>query len=279
MSVNPLSLQKLPGCLSWLLALALLVVGCVETQTVTPRPVRLHIAGSSSMMPLLQALVEAFRLQHAGVEFSLEESDSAVGLVRVREGSADLAAVSWWGGSGNREELAVIPIGWDGIALIVHRDNPVSRVTSSEARAIFAGRLLDWAELGGAPAEILVVSREQGSGTRSAFEDQVMGTTRVTLTAVVMSSSQGVVEYVAGHPNAIGYVSHLYNRSSVKTLFFEGSLPTVTNLHNGRYLLRRPLYLVSQRPLAPQAQALVDFALSSKGQAVVARYAAPIVQQ
>ena len=100
-----------------------------------------------------------------------------------------------------------VPIGLDGLAVVVHPSNNIAGLSLVQLRDIFAGRLLDWQALGSDAGEILLVSREDGSGSRILFETRVMSDERVALTAVVMPTSQDVVDYVAKNPHAIGYVS------------------------------------------------------------------------
>jgi phosphate transport system substrate-binding protein len=99
------------------------------------------------------------------------------------------------------------PIGVDGLAIIVHSSNSVEGLTGDQLRGLYNGTILDWAEVGGAAGEVLLVSREDGSGSRILFEGEVMQGEPVSLTAVVMPTSQDVEEYIAKTPNAIGYVS------------------------------------------------------------------------
>jgi phosphate transport system substrate-binding protein len=152
---------------------------------------------------------------------------------------------------------------------VVHPQNAVGGLTLPQARDIFFGRILDWEEIGGIPGEIVVVSREDGSGTREVFEEMVMGEKRVTLTAIVIPSSEAVIEYVARHPTAIGYVSMGYLSPEVKALPVEGVSPTPEDVQSDAYPLTRPLYLLTGQEPAGEAKAFIEFVLSPAGQAVV----------
>jgi phosphate transport system substrate-binding protein len=157
-----------------------------------------------------------------------------------------------------------------------------------------------WTKVGGEAGEVLLVSREDGSGSRILFETRIMGEDRVALTAVVMPTSKDVVEYVAKHPQAVGYVSRaevaewieegdsteamaVAQASSVaaaapqiKVLRVEGRLPTRSSLHSQEYALTQPLYLVSPGQPAGRIRQFIDFVLSPAGQVIVGRYDAPI---
>jgi len=116
-----------------------------------------------------------------------------------------------------------------------------------------------------------VVSREDGSGTRVVFEELVMQGQRVTLTAVVMPSSRAVVEYVAEHPQAIGYVSMGYLTEEVKVLEIEEVAPTPASVRQGAYHLLRPFFLITRQEPAGEIKGFIDFALSPTGQSIVGR--------
>ncbi len=270
-----------------------------------PEPVVIEIAGSTSMQPLLEDLAEAYTRHHKYVTIKVEGGGSRLGMELAREGRVDLAASSQTPHAEGRSIATPLhwstPIALDGIAIIVHPDNGVEGLTMLQVRDIFSGRILSWKEVGGRAEEIVVVSREEGSGTRKAFEGMVMGGRRVTPTAVVMPGSAAVVEYVAEHPEAIGYVSMGYltnglaplNREAtcltrrcwhrgpsealrhlspqVKALAIEGVLPTPESVEGGEYHLIRPLFLVAAEEPTGEVKAFVEFILSPKGQAIVGK--------
>jgi len=217
-------------------------------------PVYLRIAGSTSMQPLMEDLGQAYTEQREYVTVDMQGGGSRLGIALARENRMDIGTTSRKPTAGEEKdpEMGAKRLWWtaiaqDGIALVVHPQNAVGGLTLPQARDIFFGRVLDWEEIGGIPGEIVVVSREDGSGTREVFEEMVMGDKRVTLTAVVMPSSEAVVEYVARHPTAIGYVSMGYLSPQVKALPVEGVSPTSEDIQSGGYPLTRPLYLLRAR--------------------------------
>jgi phosphate transport system substrate-binding protein len=239
-------------------------------------PVYLRIAGSTSMQPLMEDLGQTYTEQQEYVTVDVQGEGSGLGIALARENRIDIGTASrkptaeeerdpdtggkrlWW-----------TAIAQDGIALVVHPQNAVGGLTLPQARDIFFGRILDWEEIGGIPSEIVVVSREDGSGTREVFEEMVMEEKRVTLTAIVMPSSEAVVEYVARHPTAIGYLSMGYLSPQVKALPVEGVSPTPEDIQSGAYPLTRPLYLLTGQEPTGEVKAFIEFALSPAGQAVV----------
>ncbi len=227
------------------------------------------------MQPLLESLTKAYSQDRPHVSFALEGSNSSLGLEMVRQGQVDIGASSWLlkeEGPGIRgEKLRATTIALDGLAIVVHPDNPVEGLTRQEIRDIFYGRLLDWWQVGGKVGDILVVSREDGSGSRAAFETIIMdnGQRPVTLAAVVMPGSQEVVEYVSSHPHAIGYVSMGYLSEEVKALEIDGMAPTPQTVGAQAYPLRRPLLLLTEEQPSKKGQAFINFILSPAGQAIV----------
>ena len=239
-------------------------------------PVYLKIAGSTSTQPLVEDLAQAYTGRHEYVTVDVQGGGSRLGIALARENQIDIGTASrtptaederdpetgakrlWW-----------TAIAQDGIALVVHPQNAVEGLTLPQARGIFFGRILDWEKMGGAPGEIVVVSREDGSGTREVFEEMAMGEKRVTLTAIVMPSSEAVIEYVARHPTAIGYVSMGHLSPQVKALPIEGVRPTPEDVQSGAYPLTRPLYLLTGQEPTGEVKAFIEFALSPAGQAVV----------
>ena len=239
-------------------------------------PVYLRIAGSTSMQPLMENLGQAYTEQQEYVTVDVQGGGSRLGIALARENRMDIGTTSRKPTAGEEKdpEMGAKRLWWtaiaqDGIALVVHPQNAVGGLTLPQARDIFFGRVLDWEEIGGIPGEIVVVSREDGSGTRQVFEEMVMEEKRVTLTAIVMPSSEAVVEYVARHPTAIGYVSMGYLSPQVKALAVEGMSPTPEDIQSGGYPLTRPLYLLTGQEPAGEVKSFIEFALSPAGQAVV----------
>ncbi len=252
-----------------LINLLALLTAC-STPTLSPQPVRFTIVGSTAMTPLLAELVEAYQAHFSQVSITIEGGGSRLGLARVKDGEVALGASSWL----PAEEEATVwsaPVAVDGIAVIVHPDNPVTALTLAQLREVFSGQLWHWAELGGA-GEIQVVSREKGSGTRTAFETRVMEGQRVTPTALIMPGSQTVADHVAAHPEAIGYVSMGYLSEQVRALLVEGVTPTPTTVAQGKYHLTRPFFLVALEEPSGAPRSFVDFALGTQGQQIVGQH-------
>jgi phosphate transport system substrate-binding protein len=278
-----------------LVVLVLALAACEQATLATPTPVIITIAGSTSMQPVLYDLTTEYSRQHPTVRFDLAGGGSTVGEERVWAGQVDLGASTLTATATPTTTVGTalppllrIPIGLDGLAIVVHASNPISGLTTTELQGLYSGRIFDWAELGGESGEVILISREDGSGSRATFEERVMNDEAVSLTAVVMPTSADVVAYVVRNPNAIGYLSRAYvvdlidgampngNGSTttlaVRVVPLDGDLPTPTAIREGGYGLTQPLLLLSRGEPQGAVRAFVDFTLSSAGQAIVERH-------
>jgi phosphate transport system substrate-binding protein len=223
------------------------------------------IAGSTSVQPFAEKLAEIYMHQHLGVRIDVQGGGSSAGIFAAQQGAADLGASS-------RELLKAekalheIPIAWDGIAVIVHPSNPLTNLNLEQLRQIFQSKIADWRSLGLPPHAIDLISREEGSGTREAFEHLVMGKTEVSPGALVQDSNGAVREIVAGDPYSLGYISAGLVDDRVKAVAVDGILPTRENIKSQKYKLVRRFLLVGREAPAGQCLAFVDFILSPQGQ-------------
>jgi phosphate transport system substrate-binding protein len=194
------------------------------------------------------------------------------GLDALRAGEVDLALASWLPPD-LEPGWRTMAIARDGISIIVHPDNPIDGLGLLQLQDLFSGHLYEWRAVGGVPSggPVQTVSREEGSGTRSAFEALVLQDRAVTPLAVVAPSSQAMVEYVAAHPEAIGYVSMGHLAPDVKVLKIEGGLPIAQTVGEGSYALTRELWLVAAEPPAGAVEDFLDFVLGPAGQQIVGR--------
>lgn len=251
--------------------LLLLLVACApQPLTVTREPVSLRLVAADSCGPLAEELAAAYGESHPWITVQLEVFNSSVAEQTLRAGEADLALLSWLQEPATAEPLWSQPFTRDGIAIVVHPATPFAETGLAHLQAIFRGQVQDWGGM-----VLTAVSREEGSGTRAAFERAVLEGRDTTLTAVVMTSSEAIVEYVAGTPGAVGYVSTLRLRGSpagdVRVVPVEGTLPTLEAIADESYPLWRPLYLAAVAEPAGEAREFAQWLLAPQGQAVIGR--------
>jgi phosphate transport system substrate-binding protein len=250
----------------------LLLAACGNPAVTPAAPTTLRIAGSTSLKPTLIELAAAYQAGHPQTVVEVLGGGTAIGIQELRGKEIDLAAVSWKEeGAKLPDDLQVIPVARDGLAIIVNPQNTITNVTSLQLRALYRGETLDWGAVGGSGGDPVVISREDGSGSRMAFESLAMDGDRVTLNALVMPTSQAVVDYVASHRNAVGYVSTGVMTDTVRAVPLEDIPPTTATVRAGEYRLGRVLYLYAPQPATPEIQAFLDFVLSPAGQTIISR--------
>ena len=247
-----------------MVALVLLAWGC--NSEVSSRP--LSVAGSTSVQPFAEKLAEIYMHEHPGCRIDVQGGGSSAGIYAAEHGAADL-------GTSSRElvskekNLTEIPIAYDGIAIIVHPANPLTDISIEEIRRIFMGTVTNWQAFGLPAHAIHLITREEGSGTREAFEHLVMAKHEITPTALVQDSNGSVREIVAGDPHALGYISAGLLDDRVKALTINGVYPAVPNIKDHSYKLLRRFLLVSRTPPTGRCKEFTDFILSPKGQKIL----------
>jgi phosphate transport system substrate-binding protein len=196
---------------------------------------------------------------------------STAGIQAIENGIADIGMCSR---SLKSEEAAVdtpVEIARDGLAIVVHKSNPVDNLTLEQVRLLFSGQVENWKELGGSDTPVRLIMREEGSGTREAFVKLVMGKNLVSRKALVQESNGSVKELVRLDPAAVGYMSLGLVGTELKTLDVDGIKPSAEHVRSGQYKLSRPFLFVLRtgRQLRPEAQEFIDFVLSDKGQNIL----------
>jgi len=252
----------------WQLAGRMLVAGLLllssactsQPVTVTREPVTLRLVAADSCGPLVEELSAAYEEIRPWVTVTFTFFNSTTAERALRSDRADLALLSWLEESPDegRNPLWSVDFARDGVAVIVHPDSPITEIGLAQLQEIFRGRLQSWHG-----TVLTVVSREEGSGTRAAFESVVMGGHDVGLTAVVMPSSEAVMAYVASTPSAIGYVSSLRLDGRVRVLPVEGVPLTAETIEDGSYPLSRALYLVSTAEPSGEAREFAQWMLGA----------------
>jgi len=228
----------------------------------------LTIAGSTSIQPFAEKLAEIYISINPKLIINVQGGGSTAGIKACREKAAQI-------GTSSRElhpdegNLTKIVIAKDGIAVIVHPQNPVNDISIEQLRGIFSGEIRSWARLGWVDKPIYFVNREDGSGTRDAFETLVMQGQEISDEALVQDSNGSVREIIANNPQAIGYISFGIVNHQVKALAFNSIMPSLTTIKSNRYTLTRPfIFVIPPQPTA-LAKRFIDFVLSKEGQKIL----------
>jgi phosphate transport system substrate-binding protein len=230
----------------------------------------LTLAGSTSIQPFADKWAEVFMEKRPGLGVNVQGGGSSAGIQACKSGACQIG-MSSRELKGDEKDLFEIVVARDGLAVIVHPSNPVRGIKTAEVKQIFAGDLRNWNYLGGLDREITVVTREEGSGTRGAFQELVMGKNRIHRGAITEDSNGTVREIIAHDPYAIGFISLGLVNEQVRALELDGAAANEENIVSGRYKLVRPFLFVSRGEPTGLAKEFVDFVLSQEGQALVKR--------
>ena len=221
--------------------------------------------GSTSMEKVIGALGEAFEAQNDRVTFTYNPTGSGSGIQAVLEGRCDIGLSSRdLKVEESAQGLTGTVLAYDGIAVIVNPDNPVSELDVDTIARIYTGEITNWKDIGGQDAEIVLIGREAGSGTRDGFES-ITGTADNGQDRQELTSTGDVITAVSQNPDAIGYASLASVKDTVRAVTVGGVAPTEDTVKDGSYVIQRPFVLVTKTdaPLSEAAQKFFDFAISS----------------
>ena len=228
--------------------------------------------GSTSMEKVIGALGEAFMEQNKGVTFTYNPTGSGSGITAVGEDRCDIGLSSRAlkddeKASGLKETVLAL----DGIAVIVNPANPVSDLDVETIAKIYTGEITNWKEVGGNDAEIVLIGREAGSGTRDGFES-ITDTKDSCKYRQELTSTGDVITTVSTNPDAIGYASLAALKDNVKALTVGGIAPTEDTVKDGSYVIQRPFVLVTKdgAELSTAAKAFFDYATSADAADLIA---------
>lgn len=237
----------------------------------------LSMNGSTSMEKVIKAVNGAFMEKNKGVTVNLNLTGSGTGIQEASEGKCDIGNSSRKLKDEEDEKLDATVVGLDGIALVVNPANKLEDITLQDLAKVYSGEITNWKELGGDDKAIVVIGREDGSGTRDGFESIVMGAKEPKY-AQELESTGSVINAVATTDGAIGYASLANVDETVKALKVGGVEATEENVKSGAYKVQRPFICATLKGSDNKlVKAYLDFILSEEGQALVlAQGAVPV---
>jgi len=241
--------------------------------------ITISVVGSTSVTPALELIATAYEKKNPNIRVDIQGIGSTAGVNAANDGTADIGMASRnlkesEGGYGLTEYI----LAFDGIAVVTHPSNPIKELDKETVTKIFTGEITNWSEVGGEDATIIVISREEGSGTRGAFDDIMDLEAKndagekyslIVDDAIIADGNGAVKANVASKDLGIGYISLSYIDASVQPLKVDGIDPTVDNIVNGSYKVSRPFLLLTKGAVDAEVQAFLDFALGSEGQEMV----------
>ncbi len=238
------------------------------------------VSGSTSVQPLVQDLADIFNETEPGVSIEIQGGGSSQGIKDVSQGISDM-------GNSSRDltdeekKLGITEhiIAYDGIAVVTHPSNPVTDLTMDQIKDIFKGEINNWKEVGGPDREILVVTREEGSGTRTAFEEMLKlqvkkngyTVSHIISNALVADGNGSIKANIAAKDNAIGYTSLGYVDNTMKKISIDGIECMAESIKNKTYPVSRQFLILTKGEVRPEVKAFLDFILGDAGQEVVSK--------
>ena len=229
--------------------------------------------GSTSMEKVIGALSESYMAANKDVTVNYNPTGSGAGITAVQEGTCDIGLSSR--ALKDEEKAAGLQetvLAYDGIAIIVHPDNPVSDLTLEQIAQLYTGEITNWKDVGGNDAQVVLIGREAASGTRDGFES-ITGTKDKCQYRQELTSTGDVITTVSQNPDAIGYASLASIKDSVKALNVDGVTPSEASVKDGSYKVQRPFVLVTVegKALSSAAQSFFDYATSADAADIIAK--------
>jgi len=238
---------------------------CLMLTSCERRQAGVTVAGSTSVEPFAELLAEEYMLHHPKSHIYVQGGGSTAGIEAVKTHAAHIGMSSRSLMAGEKN-LYTVTIAKDAIAVIVHPRNPITDLSLPRIRQVFAGKIRNWSEIGGHLRPIVLVTREEGSGTREAFQKMVMEKGEINLEALVQDSNGAIRQVVGSDPNAIGYISLGLVNETVKALKISGVEPNLKNIFYGHYRLVRPFLFVFNGKPEGEASSFLEFVLSPEAQ-------------
>ena len=266
--------KRVLALLSSTILVAGLAVGCGSNSGVdakSDKETKVTVSGSTSVGSPMEKLAEAFEGKNSGVKVEVQQLGSSAGIKNAIEGVSEIGMSSRdlkdeEKSSGLKETI----IATDGIAVITNKANKVTDLTLDQVKDIYTGKITNWKEVGGEDAPIVVVSREDGSGTRDGFQEKVgFESEELIKDAQISDGSGNIKSTVEGNANAIGYISFGYVDEAVNAVKVDGVEINHETVANNEYVIARPFILVNKDGISDNAQALIDFILSDEGQSIL----------
>ena len=233
------------------------------------------ITGSTTVLPIAQRAAEAFMDINEDISVSVRGGGSGVGIAALIDGRADIADASRPIKTKEvklAREKGIDPyanvVARDGIAVVVHPDNPVDSISIEDLKKIYTAEIENWKDLGGPNKAIVVISRDYSSGTFEVFKELVLEGAKVTDGALMLASNKAVSTTVATTPNSIGYIGLGYLSKDVKALKVNGVEASEESVKKGEYKLARPLFMYTNGEPEGIIKSFIDFIFSSQGQEI-----------
>lgn len=237
----------------------------------------LKISGSTSVQPLAQDLADTFMKKNPNVQITIAGGGSGVGIKDATEGKVNIGNSSRYLKPEEAKDLVPYVIANDAVVVVVNPENPVKALTTEQVKKIFTGEIVNWKELGGADAPIILNARDAASGTGEYFLEHFIGKGgKLAATAKAHASNGLVRQAVASNKNAIGYLSLGYVDKTVKAPTLDGIIPSEANAKAGTYKVVRPFIMATKGEATGLSKLFIEWIQSPAGQKIVAKEYIPV---
>ncbi|MDV4151239.1 phosphate ABC transporter substrate-binding protein [Clostridium sp. AL.422] len=236
------------------------------------KQVTISISGSTSVGPLMGKLAEKYEEDNGNISIEINEVGSSAGIKDAINGVSNIGMSSRELKSEEASEVKATTIAFDGIAIITNKNNLIKNITIDQIKDIYTGKITNWNQIeGGKDWPIVVVSREEGSGTRDAFQE-IIGykSEELVADALITNGTGSIKQTVVGNKNAIGFVSFEYLDEEVNIVNVENIEPKAELVQSGEYKISRPFIIVNKEgSLSEEGQKFIDYILNEEGQSIV----------
>lgn len=240
-----------------IVGLVAILFGC------STKKIKVVIGGSTSVYPLMEKIVEHYE----AFEIEVQGGGSTVGVSQTENGVFDIGMLSREVKQSEKEKLQFKEIAKDAIVVVVNHKNPVQNISVENLRKIYKGEITNWQDVGGENKPIVVISRENGSGTKSAFEDSVQLKSRdITQYAQIQNATGAIELSVSSNENAIGYLSFSTLKDNVKALSINDVYPSLEEIKNENYSLVRSYFIVWKNDIS---KTIVEYLLSKQADEII----------
>lgn len=252
-------------------------IGCSGALTPATPPLEqaqpIKIASARDTAPLLDYLVTPFRFEYPAIEITKPSSNHVTLLSQLQDGTIPYMVSNHLPA---QNTLWAAPLARDGIAILLHPENPITNLSITDLRRIYQGHVTSWDELGGPALPITVFSREAGNSTRLEFERLVMGQQRITPNVQVLASAESLLTQLRTDESAIGYISYSLLRNTTQPITIDNIQPTSEMIRGNIYPLRTTIYIIGQQEPLDNTRQFVGWVQSAEGQAIVGSQFIPL---
>lgn len=234
--------------------------------------ITISVSGSTSVGPLMEKIAEKYEESNSDISVEINQVGSSAGIKDAINGVSELGMSSRELKDDEKTGVIGTAIAYDGIAIITNTNNPIKNITLDQIKDIYTGKITNWKDIDSTKdAPIVVISREEGSGTRDAFQEIIgYGSEDLIGEALISNANGAIKQTVAGNKNAIGFVSFEYLDDKINVVNVEGVYPEANNVKSGEYKISRPFLVVTKEGnLSEEGQKLIDYILSEEGQNIV----------